>query len=252
MKTCYFTASGNSLYVARKIGGELISIPQLMKQNDITLEDDAVGIVCPVYCGEMPMMVRDFLDKSTIRTDYFFFVYTYGMSETVAKAHAMLAVEHMGNKLDYVSTIKMVDNYLPGFEMKNQIETAGKKKIEEHLSEICKDISERKIKRVSVGPFKKAEIAIIRSAIGKSIMDRNTAKSYIVNDNCIRCGLCAKVCPANNITVKESVEFSDRCEVCYACVHSCPKNAIHLKSEKSAERFRNEHISVMDIVTANE
>ena len=43
MKTCYFTASGNSLYVARTIGGELLSIPQLMKREDIILEDDAVG-----------------------------------------------------------------------------------------------------------------------------------------------------------------------------------------------------------------
>ena len=31
MKTCYFTATGNCLYVARMIGGELLSIPQLMK-----------------------------------------------------------------------------------------------------------------------------------------------------------------------------------------------------------------------------
>ena len=35
MKICYFTATGNSLYVAKKIGGdggELLSIPQLMKK----------------------------------------------------------------------------------------------------------------------------------------------------------------------------------------------------------------------------
>ena len=48
MTICYFTASGNSLYVARRIGGNLLSIPKLMRQDKIEIEDDAVGIVCPV------------------------------------------------------------------------------------------------------------------------------------------------------------------------------------------------------------
>ena len=32
MPICYFTATGNCLYVDRKIGGTLLSIPQLMRQ----------------------------------------------------------------------------------------------------------------------------------------------------------------------------------------------------------------------------
>ena len=70
MKTCYFTATGNSLYVAKQIGGEVLSIPQLMKEGQLVLHDDAVGIICPVYGGEMPKMVRKFLKKASIRTEY--------------------------------------------------------------------------------------------------------------------------------------------------------------------------------------
>lgn len=72
MKICYFKATGNCLYVAKRIGGQLLSIPQLMRQEKIELADDAVGVVCPVYAGEMPMMVREFLSKAKIRTDYFY------------------------------------------------------------------------------------------------------------------------------------------------------------------------------------
>ena len=50
-----------------------------MRQERIEIEDEAVGVVCPVYNAEMPMMVRDFMRKASIRTGYFFFVYTYGM-----------------------------------------------------------------------------------------------------------------------------------------------------------------------------
>ena len=70
MTVCYFTASGNCLYVAGRIGGTLLSIPQLMRQNEIVIEDDAVGVVCPVYNAEMPMMVREFMRKASIKTGY--------------------------------------------------------------------------------------------------------------------------------------------------------------------------------------
>ena len=64
MKTCYFTATGNSLYTAKRIGGELRSIPRLMKQDRIVLTDESIRIVCPVYGGEMPRMVRQFIEKA--------------------------------------------------------------------------------------------------------------------------------------------------------------------------------------------
>ena len=51
MKICYFTASGNCLCAAGKIGGTLLSIPQLMCQEIIEIENDAVGIVCTVYAA---------------------------------------------------------------------------------------------------------------------------------------------------------------------------------------------------------
>ena len=76
---------------------------------------------------------------------------------------------------------------------------------------------------------------------------------YLLTDACIRCGVCAKVCPANNITVtRNGVRFADRCEVCYACLHNCPQNAIHMREERSPVRLRNEHVSLQDIVEANE
>jgi ferredoxin len=68
----------------------------------------------------------------------------------------------------------------------------------------------------------------------------------------VRCGICARICPADNITVTDTVTFSNRCEVCYACVHNCPQNAIHLKNERSAVRFRNEHISLQELPAAND
>ena len=144
MKVCYFTASGNCLYVAGRIGGTLLSIPQLMRQDEIIIEDDAVGVVCPVYNAEMPMMVRDFMRKARIRTDYFFFIYTYGAGFGEAYAHAKLAAEEAGLTLRYVNAIQMVDNFLPYFDMQEQIDTLPQKDVEGQLDAVCADIIARK------------------------------------------------------------------------------------------------------------
>ena len=58
MTICYFTATGNCLYVAKRIGGELRYIPNMLKNSTMDISDDAVGIICPVYAGQMPGMVR--------------------------------------------------------------------------------------------------------------------------------------------------------------------------------------------------
>lgn len=252
MKVCYFTASGNCLDVARRIGGELLSIPRLMRQDKIEIADDAVGVVCPVYAGEMPVMVREFLAKARISARYFFFVYTYGMAYGEAFAHADIAAEKAGLKLNYVNAVQMVDNYLPIFEMQDQIKNLPQKNVEGQIARVCQDIRERAETSVEITAEVEAKMEMFRKTLAEKILRKDTARSYIVNDKCVRCGICAKVCPANNITVTDKVVFHDRCEVCYACLHNCPQNAIHLPKETSDARFRNENVSLADIIKANE
>jgi Protein involved in ribonucleotide reduction len=61
MKVFYFTATGNSLYVAKRIGGKLYSIPQMIKEHKYEFEDDAIGFVFPCYVFGLPRLVRDFV-----------------------------------------------------------------------------------------------------------------------------------------------------------------------------------------------
>ena len=56
----YFTATGNSLFVARELGGKnIISIPQALKKGELVYEADEIGIVYPVYCHMPPNLVKD-------------------------------------------------------------------------------------------------------------------------------------------------------------------------------------------------
>ncbi len=60
MKVFYFTATGNSLAVAKKIGGELISIPQVMNDENLEYKDDVIGVIFPVYGCNVPKIVSRF------------------------------------------------------------------------------------------------------------------------------------------------------------------------------------------------
>ena len=112
----YFTGTGNSLYVAKQLDAEKISIPQVLHNSNLVFESLSIGVVCPIYGHEMPNMVKDFLKKATFRTEYFYLILTYGNIHGGAAELAEQALAVCGKRADYINTIKMVDNFLPAFE----------------------------------------------------------------------------------------------------------------------------------------
>ena len=73
-----FTATGNSLYVAKQLENDPISIPQELRKENRHYQADSIGIVCPLFEFEIPNLVKDFIRGSTFKTDYFYLIVTYG------------------------------------------------------------------------------------------------------------------------------------------------------------------------------
>lgn len=78
MKILYYTSTGNNLYISKRLGGDLLSIPQLMKNNEFYIEDDIVGIVFPVFFATSPITLREFVERVEIKADYIFLICSYG------------------------------------------------------------------------------------------------------------------------------------------------------------------------------
>jgi ferredoxin/protein involved in ribonucleotide reduction len=254
MKILYFTSTGNCLYVAKKISGELLSIPQLEKEGVYDIKDDVIGIIVPIYGFDIPRPVRFYLNKINIEAEYVFAVMTYGCKSMAALNQMKKLLKNRNVPLHYSNEIKMVDNYLPGFEMAEELKIKNDEEIEITINNIVNDIKERKHSLVKNTWFQCFTTNIFSSYFSSEKggkMMHESVKRFTINNNCNGCGTCRNVCPQKNIAGTGKPEYQNKCEFCLACIHLCPKNAIHLKGEKSSNRFINSHIKLSEIINSN-
>lgn len=156
-----------------------------------------------------------------------------------------------GYQFHYMNTLLMVDNFLPNFEINEEISLLKKKKTEECLEKIAADIHSHRHYIPRPTQIDKDLSAMCVSLMAQQDKGEN-AKAFLVNRACISCGICVRVCPANNITLEKRPIFHDQCESCYACIHACPKNAIHLPNEKSNVRWRNPAVTLEELIRSNQ
>lgn len=250
MKIFYFTSTGNNLAIAKRIGGELYSIPQMLKEKQFEFEDEAIGIVFPCYYFGTPGIVQKFLNLAKLKADYIFAIMSYGNISGGGLQHFRRLAEKNGVRLSYLNEILMVDNYLPIFDMNKQLAREPGKNIEENLSKILSDVTERKQYIRKTNSFKKLLSAFLPQLSAKFVKG-NVDKRFNVETSCNGCGVCEKVCPVDNIKLNGKPEFLHHCIECLACTNNCPQNAIRIKGEKSRTRFRNKNVSLNEIINAN-
>jgi len=263
----YFTGTGNSLYIARQLAEEnteLLSIPQMVKQGKYEFEADEIGIVYPIYGHMPPNMVRRFIQKANLKADYLFAVLTYGNRKCNAVEIWDEVSRQAGKRFDYIGTIIMVDNWLPNFDMNEQM------KIDKHIPENLQKITAA----INGGrhwhePVTEEERQQHQGFMQRSGLDPEVGflikseKSFTVTDACIDCGICTYVCPRGNYELtSRGVKMSGDCEFCFACIQNCPQKAIQFRKSEDGSfpdgteknpnaRYRNEHISLMDLKLAN-
>jgi len=255
MKVFYFTATGNSLYVAKKFDGELYSIPKVLKNNQLNFEDEKIGIIFPCYGFAAPNIVREFIEKVTLKSPYIFAILTYGNKLAGGADWFVKFAEKNNIHIKYADGLLMIDNYLPIFDIEKQ--KLKEKNIEENLSRLVSDVNQSN-QYINNGAFFDPLLTKGIQNLGKIIPNFNSVKNFSVGNNCNGCGTCVKVCPRNNITINKDFDkskpiYREHCEFCLACINLCPKKAIQLKNEKNKNaRFMNENITLKEIIEAND
>ena len=231
----YFSATGNNKYVATRIaevtGDQLYAIPECFNKGEFTFtlsENENFGLVIPTYFGGFPNIVIDFLNKITIhwaKDNYIFFVGTYGAEAGNITQEAVKRLRHFHKTPDALFTIKMVDNWLPYFDM---TDTNYISKAESDAEYEIADVVNKIAKHEKVDNAGEGVQAFDQWLSTNYYNNASKTKNFSVSDACIGCGLCERQCPMNAIKVENGkpVWIKPKCTLCLGCVHRCPKNAI--------------------------
>ena len=275
----YFTGTGNSLYVARRLAAgdaEPVSIAQAIRRGPADYAAGEIGFVFPSYGQKAPGIVQDFIRENRFRADYFFTVITYGYrNSNAADLWQRFAAESLGVRFDYVRSMLMVDNYLPEFNMDRQ--ASYDKKVDEQLARVRSEINSR---LAFVDPFTEADcqwhnqLMEHLNAVGKDKPFARRAETlFIVGPDCNGCGTCTRVCPHGNWRLvaepaattpgreaarQQTQEMARHascaglCETCLACIQNCPQRAITMPGERNpSARYRHPAVTLSDLITAN-
>lgn len=250
MKIFYFTGTGNSLYIAKRLGGELYSIPQVLKGEDNIFEDEKIGIIFPTYGFSIPNIVKEFIEKITLKSPYIFTIMTYGNNNGDATKYFVSLAKKHNIEVRYCNSIAMVGNHIPLVDIEEQ--KSLDKNIEEHINQLIKDVSNNRNYingGMMIGPVLRNALKVINK-----IHPIDSPANFSVNKDCIKCSTCIKICPRANVSYNESKQiiFSNHCESCLACVNNCPKKAIQVKGDKNPNaRYRHDHVSLKEIIDSN-
>ena len=137
----------------------------------------------------------------------------------------------------------------PHFVQVPPIGAKAAQKRSEHLSKkIAKDIQAQKLSKKDPGAF---FLNAAENAAWPTIL-KLKAKQFKVSDKCIGCGQCAKICPRENIEIKNGKAFIGRnCVGCLGCLQYCPTKAISLgKVTDRREHYTNPNVTVAELTSS--
>jgi ferredoxin len=259
MKTViyYFTGTGNSLAAARCLSRgiencELVSIASLSgNTGEIIPAADRVGIVCPVYFTGLPVMVSSFASRLNLcRSGYTFAVVTMGGSggSSALRQLDTIIAKRSGQGLDAGFMVKMPGNYILMYESprgakRETILAAADLKLAEITAAVTMGL------KVShpFSPLAELLHRLFYPGFARHVHEDD--RKFSVAETCTSCGICAAVCPARNIEIRDGRPFwLHRCELCCACIHVCPVRAIEAgRSTIKRERYRNNSVTIADL-----
>lgn len=249
----YFTGMGNSRLAAEAIADRLAD--KALSANDFIKRRKRGNFksrrpwvfVFPVYLSTMAEIFAGFLRASVFegsKKAYFVATCAGVMGSSPNRARDICVakdLEYMG-----VSQIKMPQNYIAHFKM-TEAEECEKRisAVPEQADKICAAILEGRTLDMKLAP--RAEYAVTK-LVERLYNDYFTRdEKFFTTDKCVGCGVCANVCPVNNISITDGVpEWNKKCVHCMSCINRCPARAIEYgkktsgKSRYVCRRYRPE------------
>jgi len=241
----YFSATGNSKYVAKRfaeaLDDEIIDAGVWIKKRKAGhfRSEKPWVFVAPTYAWRMPRLVERFLLASTFDgSTEAYFVLTSGDGSGGAgfKCH-QLAEKLIFNYCGLLQVV-MPENYIMMFSAPEQEKAlAIIDKAEAVIDEGIALVKQGKTFDLTYGGIKGAILSGAINIVFYKFAIK--ADPFYATDACTSCGICEKLCPMNNIALSSYGKpvWGKECTHCSACLNHCPVGAIEY-GKKTAGKTR--------------
>lgn len=228
----YFSGRGNSLSVARGLADRLDGAdirPMAAAKGEVPLPAKRAGLVMPVIDIGIPALVRRFAGRLKFdgTPPYVFAVITCGGMPGASVQQLKKLLDRQGLKLSAVWVVRFGLERMPEGEWESLLDSfaaaaAGKAGL----------------------PLPPAALKDrLMTGLGNPLarlMIPGEDRKFRVDGSCNGCGICAKVCPVENIRLEGGRPvWLHRCEQCAACFGWCPKEAISGTCLAARTRYTN-------------
>ncbi len=244
----YFSATGNTEFIAREMARRLdddcLNLLERVKCRDNSpIHSEKPFVICaPVYVCEMPRFLASFL-KAQIFTGSrdVYFLFTSGGYCGISGILARALFRKKGMVYHGHAEFRMPRNYvasdaypmlLPEEVRQRILESRGR------LEAVAQDIrAGHRLKARHVFLF---EILVTLPFNPVWSKLKYQTKDFYATDKCISCGKCVKVCPLNNVSLKDGKPlWGSSCTHCMACICNCPTEAIEYGNiTRNKEKYR--------------
>lgn len=245
----YFSATGNTLYIAKIIADKLdANLLPMTSSMGTTCDSERIGFLFPTYFWGAPRTVVTFIRSLNItsKNPYIFVVSSCGGMAGGVLGFTETLFSERNLSLAYGVTIKSVANFIEAYNPKvlsaSEISAQAKKA----AMEAANQIMEGKHTRVPKNSFKDKWFYKIYTG---HKLDKDSG--FQTDESCTGCGICTRVCPNQNIVLKDGrPKFLHHCEHCTACIHWCPQEALQWKnSTRKRNRYHHPEINLKEIMS---
>ena len=246
---CY-SGSGNCLNMAKLIASDLGDTDIVMMRSKPEITDASaykcVGFVFPCYGGGLPGDTESFIKELKISSDaYKFGVVQYAgyMGCGLHKIDEAVSLDYWAGVSNHCSCIWLMPHYLT---MPPTSLNGSRARVFEAAKKIAADV---KAGRISDKKPPKRVINAMESK-GFGNINKLISKNMSANGKCIGCGQCARLCPRENIVIRDGKPvFGENCIGCMACTQYCPNEAINVgRITAKRARYHNANVSAADLM----
>ena len=256
----YFSGTGNSLAIARKIAEAINDqvLPLTEAVQQVLTNEQRIGLVFPTYDFNMPPAVRTLVPRLKISKEaYVFAVTTCGAQAGNSLWTLRRLLRQKGIELAYAHKIRVPDNSAIAFGRNPNEQTWKFERFAFRLDRIIADIRGQKHEWHFAWWSLAGWLTALPSLEAKLL---RTFHPVVDEAKCTGCKTCARVCPMENISIQQRSDLTgkagqvahigDLCTICLACVHGCPQQAISVNGREALKerQYRHPDIKLKDLI----